>query len=80
MACQQQVQLIYMFKAPSLYRPGSARLVESSKHYMTLCQEQIHIKMSQELHLKLKIEAAKSGVTLQDFVIRVISEHFLEKE
>ncbi|MCZ5238038.1 hypothetical protein O5817_27030, partial [Escherichia coli] len=26
---------------PSLYRPGSARLVESSKHYMTLCQEQI---------------------------------------
>ncbi|ELU6329280.1 toxin-antitoxin system HicB family antitoxin [Salmonella enterica] len=36
--------------------------------------------MSQELHLKLKIEAAKSGVTLQDFVIRVISEHFLEKE
>ncbi|EEB8463859.1 hypothetical protein C9B59_02875 [Salmonella enterica] len=41
MACQQQVQLIYMFKAPSLYQPGSARLVESSKHYMTLCQEQI---------------------------------------
>ncbi|MDI8119980.1 transglycosylase domain-containing protein, partial [Salmonella enterica subsp. enterica serovar Kentucky] len=41
MTCQQQVQLIYMFKAPSLYRPGSARLVESSKHYMTLCQEQI---------------------------------------
>ncbi|MDI5349463.1 hypothetical protein MJL48_32080, partial [Salmonella enterica subsp. enterica serovar Kentucky] len=40
MTCQQQVQLIYMFKAPSLYRPGSARLVESSKHYMTLCQEQ----------------------------------------
>ena len=43
-------------------------------------QKQIHIKMSQELHLKLKIEAAKSGVTLQDFVIRVISEHFLDKE
>lgn len=45
-----------------------------------LVQKQIHIKMDQELHLKLKIEAARSDATLQDMVINIISDYFKEKE
>ncbi|GKX57898.1 transglycosylase domain-containing protein [Leminorella grimontii] len=36
-SCEQRVQMVVMLKAPSLYKPGSERLVKGSQRFMSLC-------------------------------------------
>ncbi|MDU2940737.1 MAG: hypothetical protein E7B59_16420 [Enterobacteriaceae bacterium] len=38
-SCEQRVQMMFMLKAPSLYKPGSERLIKGSQRFMGLCHE-----------------------------------------
>lgn len=36
------------------------------------------LRLSPELHQKLKIAAAKKGITLQEYCVRVLADHVLK--
>jgi predicted HicB family RNase H-like nuclease len=36
------------------------------------------LRLSLELHKKLKVAAARSGVTLQEYCVRVLADHVLK--
>ncbi|SQI40428.1 penicillin-binding protein, 1A family [Leminorella richardii] len=38
MTCEQRLQLVYMLKGPSHFRPGSPRLIEGSRRFIALCE------------------------------------------
>lgn len=37
-SCEQRVQMMFMLKAPSIYKPGSERLMKRSQRFMSLCE------------------------------------------
>lgn len=41
--------------------------------------KQIHIKLSDEIHKKLKMSAVLEGISLQDLVSRLIEEYVAEE-
>lgn len=43
-------------------------------------KKQIHIKMDSMLHTLLKVEAAKKDMSMQDFVIDILSFYFSNKK
>lgn len=42
--------------------------------------KQIHIKLTDEIHKKLKLSAVLEGISLQDLVSRLIEEYIVEEE
>lgn len=42
--------------------------------------KQIHIKLSEETHKQLKINAVLEGISIQDLVSRIIEEHIATED
>ena len=42
--------------------------------------KQIHIKLTDEIHKKLKLSAVLEGISLQDLVSRLIEEYIVEED